>query len=323
MSSNRPVPRYRRLRRGSGPSSSPGAVPRRLGAHGLLTFEVTGVRQLDAKAVNAFWPLQNPSTVNTLRAITNSANAVPFAIAIAVLVGLAVHTRQARLIPLHRDPPGWSEREHRGAEGGAPGHDPIVFGIRLQTVPSFPSGHATVAMSIALSAVLLTPCRGRTFMAWLATVYALAVGYSVLVLTSHFPSDVIAGYLMAGAWAALAIGARSAFEQRTSSAGRIERRVPPRTKLAPVVAMLPLCLAAAGIIGVATASETSRALLVVSAGLVGASAIAVVAAVARCSTTHPGLQVAEKRLSGAAGCPVLIAPLGRDGARAVDEARNG
>jgi membrane-associated phospholipid phosphatase len=65
----------------------------------------------------------------------------------------------------------------------------------------FPSGHATVAMSIALAAVLASP-EGWKLLAGLAgAAYAAAVGISLLIQASHYPSDVAGAYLLAGAWA--------------------------------------------------------------------------------------------------------------------------
>lgn len=58
---------------------------------------------------------------------------------------------------------------------------------------SFPSGHATAAMSVALA-------YGMTFPAWAAPLLLLAaaVGFSRVRLGVHYPSDVLMGQLIAG-----------------------------------------------------------------------------------------------------------------------------
>jgi undecaprenyl-diphosphatase len=67
---------------------------------------------------------------------------------------------------------------------------------------SFPSGHSTASMSVALSYALVFP-------AWAVPllVLALLVGVSRVCLRVHYPSDVIVGQLIAGltviGWAAL------------------------------------------------------------------------------------------------------------------------
>jgi membrane-associated phospholipid phosphatase len=66
---------------------------------------------------------------------------------------------------------------------------------------ALPSGHATAAMSLALAGVLAAPRRARFAAAVIGAVLALGVGAAVIVVQWHFPSDVIAGYLLATGWA--------------------------------------------------------------------------------------------------------------------------
>lgn len=66
---------------------------------------------------------------------------------------------------------------------------------------AFPSGHATAAMSIALVAVIVAPRALRPWIALAASGYAAAVGVGLVVVLAHYPSDVVGGYLVAGAWA--------------------------------------------------------------------------------------------------------------------------
>ena len=66
---------------------------------------------------------------------------------------------------------------------------------------ALPSGHATAAMSLALAGVLAVPRRARPFAALLGSLLALGVGGAVIAVGWHFPSDVIAGYLLATGWA--------------------------------------------------------------------------------------------------------------------------
>jgi membrane-associated phospholipid phosphatase len=65
---------------------------------------------------------------------------------------------------------------------------------------AFPSGHATAAMALALSAVLAAPRRARPAAALLGGLLALAVGASTVAQGAHLPSDVLGGYLLATAW---------------------------------------------------------------------------------------------------------------------------
>ena len=82
---------------------------------------------------------------------------------------------------------------------------------------SWPSGHSTAALALALSAVLVAPPSLRAVTAALAAVFALAVGISLLVLAWHMPSDVLGGYLVATFWTALAVAILRAAERRWPS----------------------------------------------------------------------------------------------------------
>ncbi|APZ42410.1 bifunctional DedA family/phosphatase PAP2 family protein [Acidihalobacter ferrooxydans] len=76
---------------------------------------------------------------------------------------------------------------------------------------AFPSGHATVAVSlfgflayIGLRELRRWPARVNLFFAWL--VLALLIGASRVVLDVHYLSDIFGGYLVGGMWLLAAIG---------------------------------------------------------------------------------------------------------------------
>jgi len=94
--------------------------------------------------------------------------------------------------------------------------DPL--GAEASRIPeTFPSGHATVAMSLALAAVLVSPPGLRLLVALIGAGYALLVGIALLALGWHYPSDVAGGYLVASIWASLALLLVSALPARPSS----------------------------------------------------------------------------------------------------------
>ena len=81
---------------------------------------------------------------------------------------------------------------------------------------SWPSGHATAAMSLAFACVIAAPARARPIIAALGALFAVAVSYSFLTLGWHYPSDVIGGFLVATIWALLGIAGLRATEGRSS-----------------------------------------------------------------------------------------------------------
>jgi membrane-associated phospholipid phosphatase len=81
-------------------------------------------------------------------------------------------------------------------------HPRFPSGISYTLGPqALPSGHATAAMSLAMAGVLAAPRRARLAAAIIGSALALGVGASVIVWAWHYPSDVIAGYLLATGWA--------------------------------------------------------------------------------------------------------------------------
>lgn len=64
----------------------------------------------------------------------------------------------------------------------------------------FPSGHETAAVSIGIAFAFVVSPRLLPAAAALGACLAAAMGWAVLVLNWHYPSDVVGGILVAGAW---------------------------------------------------------------------------------------------------------------------------
>jgi len=82
---------------------------------------------------------------------------------------------------------------------------------------SWPSGHSTAALALALCAVLVAPRRARPLVAVAGGAFALAVGCALLIRAWHMPSDVLGGYLVAVLWMALAVAGLRAADRRWPS----------------------------------------------------------------------------------------------------------
>lgn len=83
--------------------------------------------------------------------------------------------------------------------------DPFGGDALRETPAAFPSGHATVAASLAVVLVMSAPARWRRPAALFGGVYASAVAVAVVALQWHYPSDVFGTFLVMGAWSALGI----------------------------------------------------------------------------------------------------------------------
>ncbi len=140
---------------------------------------------------------------------------------------------------------------------------------------SWPSGHATAAMSLALAVVLVVPARRRPVVAAAGALFAAAVSYSFLTLGWHYPSDVFGGYLIAGTWTLLAVGALYATDR--SSAPAEQRRLSLHDALTPPA----LALLGAACLALVVAFVRPHAVITYAnshhAFLLGAGAIAALA----------------------------------------------
>jgi membrane-associated phospholipid phosphatase len=91
-----------------------------------------------------------------------------------------------------------------------------IYGDEI-TAASWPSGHATAATALVMCALLVAPPRLRPTIVLLGTVFAASVGFSLVLLAWHLPSDVLGGYLVGTLWAALAVAGLRAAEARSRS----------------------------------------------------------------------------------------------------------
>lgn len=149
----------------------------------------------------------------------------------------------------------------------------LLGGFHQVAAASWPSGHATAAMALALSFVLVTPSRLRPLAAGLGAVFAVAVAYSFLTLGWHYPSDVFGGFLVAGIWASLALAALSSSGERAPLPRPDPDRVPLRDALMPPAAALVGALFLAGLVALARPHEAVAYAHAHAAFMVGAASI--------------------------------------------------
>ncbi|GII98418.1 PAP2 superfamily protein [Sediminihabitans luteus] len=87
---------------------------------------------------------------------------------------------------------------------------------------TLPSGHTTVAASVAAALLLAMPRRSRPLVALLGGTYAALTGVSTLVGQWHRPSDVVAALLVVLAWGGFVLAAtpRSGLDRDPVGGGR-------------------------------------------------------------------------------------------------------
>jgi membrane-associated phospholipid phosphatase len=85
---------------------------------------------------------------------------------------------------------------------------------------SWPSGHTTAAAALALALVLVTPRGHRAPVAVVGAVLTVLAGIALVALGRHYPSDVLGGLCVAGAWGAMAFAAERRLSRRPARSAR-------------------------------------------------------------------------------------------------------
>jgi membrane-associated phospholipid phosphatase len=89
----------------------------------------------------------------------------------------------------------------------------------------FPSGHVTAAASIAIAFAFVLPERLLPAVAAIGACFAAAMGWAVLALNWHYPSDVVGGILVASSWGfAVLASLRFATSTRSRRPAQLGRR---------------------------------------------------------------------------------------------------
>jgi membrane-associated phospholipid phosphatase len=214
----------------------------------LLAYHVGVFERADQSVYSGFWGLRRPHIDPIARFIAGLCDPIqylclssipPLIAAVrrrrrlvlassAILVGANVTTELLKLLLAH------------------PRAASLLGGARPVGSTSWPSGHATAAMALALSLILVVPARLRPLTAGFGALFATAVSYSFLTLGWHYPSDVFGGFLVASIWASLALAALSPRWQGRREEDADRRTV--RQALAPPAAVVVGALGLAGLL---------------------------------------------------------------------------
>jgi membrane-associated phospholipid phosphatase len=87
---------------------------------------------------------------------------------------------------------------------------------------SWPSGHTTAVVSLALALVLVAPAGRRVLVAAFGVALSAATAFALLVLASHYPTDIAGGVCVAFGWACLAA---TLLPDRSAAAARLPQRL--------------------------------------------------------------------------------------------------
>lgn len=99
-----------------------------------------------------------------------------------------------------------------------------ILGAEGFSWDGFPSGHTTAMASVTIAFAFVVPAALRPLVAGIGAGLTIAVGCAMVVLHRHFPSDIVGGALVAGAWGFAAL----AMLRATASSGSRPMSQPPK-----------------------------------------------------------------------------------------------
>src|SRR6266498_4407838 len=189
---------------------------------------------MDVAADHGFIGLRRPSLVPVAQAVAHSVDPAPLIVAGLALVAVAIwrgRLRVAAAVPVILIGATATSQILKPALG-FPRFSEWLGDGQIASA-SWPSGHSTAAMSLALCAVLVASPRWRPAVAAIGSVFAVAIAYSLITLGWHWPSDVLGGFLLAATWTlVVAAGLRAADARFAAGTGR-EAAVRLRDALTP------------------------------------------------------------------------------------------
>jgi membrane-associated phospholipid phosphatase len=174
-------------------------------ATGALGLALDAGRDRDAAMLHGFTGLDGSRVHSEIRAIALLADPVPYTLVGLLFIAVALARRRgwrasAAAIVLVGSGATTYALKHLTPQSR---YEDWLFGDQARA--SWPSGHATAAMTLALCAVIVAAPAWRAATALAGCAYAVGLAYATLALTWHYPSDMFAGFFIAGLWVSVAL----------------------------------------------------------------------------------------------------------------------
>lgn len=244
----------------------------------LLAFTGPG-RWLDDATLQGFTGLRSPRETEIAIPITHMGDPFPFMLLGLVLVLVAVlrhRPRVALVVVTILAGANLTTQFLKPALGQTRVSEWLGAGAQVSP-GSWPSGHATAAMTLALCLVLVTAPRWRAFAALAGAAFAVANSFALLSLGWHYPSDVIGAYLVAALWTSLGVAVLWAAAARWPA--HTGRAAVSRWSASPAVVPVAAAVACAALGGMLFAKRPDAVISYAHAHttfMAGASAIAAI-----------------------------------------------
>ena len=172
-------------------------------------------RSLDATTLHGFMGLDRPIVDPLALFFIQVGNPVIYAFLGALIATFALRHRQRRLavaIVVILFGSVVSAESLKLLFAGSRPEDWIAPGWSIGDA-SWPSGHATAAMTLSMCAIMASPPAWRHLTAAAGAALTIAVSYSLVIAGGHLPSDVIGAFFLSALWTSLAVAVRRRHHQ--------------------------------------------------------------------------------------------------------------
>ena len=220
----------------------------------LAAFVVPGGHALDAAAMRTFNGVAQPPLEPSIMGVAHLADLLPFLLAGGALVALALLRRRPLMALVTGTILGGANLTTQLLQPGLGDLRVVELqGVQMPYPGSWPSGHATASMSLALCLVLVVGPRLRPLAAVIGAGYAVAVAYALVALGWHLPSDVVGGFLVAATFSLAGAASLALLESRLPGRAAQAHR-PPALLSAPALGVaVVLVVGVVGVVAIATA----------------------------------------------------------------------
>jgi membrane-associated phospholipid phosphatase len=184
-----------------------------------LAHDVGALRSVDANILAGFLQLSRPRVNELTNAIADLCDPMPYIVFAAIPVAIALVRGRPRLAVAIGVLIIGANESTELLKPVLTGSRDAVAGVAL-THSTWPSGHATECMSLALAMIISVSARWRPVVGAAMAAFCIAVVFSFLELGWHYPSDVLGGFEMASTWALLVVGCLALYEARHPVARR-------------------------------------------------------------------------------------------------------
>ena len=221
-----------------------------------LAHDVAVVRQADANVLKGFLGLGRPGLDRLTHAIATLCDPVPYVLLAAVPVAIALLRGRPRVaVALTALLLGANEVTEVLKPLLTGARDP-VSGVFDLTHSTWPSGHATASMTLALAMVISVPGRLRPAVGAVMAAFTVAVCWSFLELGWHYPSDVLGGFEVASVSTLLTLAGLWTYEAHRPELARRMAAARPASSLG--AALGPPVVLIAGAVAIAAVVLAAR-----------------------------------------------------------------